>query len=1110
MLSLICGPSGFGKTSHVWENIQKCLEKDDKARLFVIVPEQESVRAEKALLERFGNRINERLEILNFSRLANRVFREAGGGTYKYVDSGGKDLVVSMILEDAKETAPSFSSMCDDENFVASLRAEFDSFRVSGVTFDKLNKVSESVRSKEINSERLADKLVQIANLYELYEGRIKDSGVDAVDDLVRLYKTLEEYDFFYNSYVFVDGFYDFTYPQYKILENIITSSNDVFVTLPLVENDSENVFVKSREAYLKLIEICRENECEYKSVMLTERKKSQPEALSTLADRLIDGTRENRPVDSCGALTVTSCKTPYDECVYVARKIVSLVKNGARFSDIAVCAGSVSEYGNMLEDVFEKYSIRFLSGEKETLTGKCFVNFIFSALGVVESDFYLPFVKKYLESPLLPLDKKERYLLLNYLSAWNVSASLWKNDGDWVMNPRGYVEKISDEEKENLAIVNSARRKLSKPLVNLCTALKGERVADKVRAIWQFISESGAQKVFENRLEKLVANGDNASAEKDAAVWNLTLTSLDRIVDAAGDRTVSLDRFIKYMRLVFADSSFGRIPTALDEVEIGDVSFVRTGKVKHLFLMGFNEGLFPKLDSQNGVFSEYEKQLLCRHDDYFSSNSQEKVLQSEVFHLLVAVSTPESTLNLVYHTSSADSSEVRPSFFLPMIESLVNFELDEYDASTALPVCRREIADWMILNCDKDGGEKIINEIKTQDHELAQEIEERVNGVNFSSENLFFNTPPKIYENGINMTQARLDTYSRCPFSYYSNYMLNLRTHSRVQFRAAEIGSLVHKVLEDVLSTLSSEKIKLSEASDDYVRELAKKSSCEYLEKTAPEVAETSRRFKYITNRLINFVLYIIENMREEFKNSEFSPVLFEENMREGGVIPPYSVTLPDGSQLVFYGCVDRVDMYEEDGIKYLRVVDYKTKIGGKKFDLNDVINGINLQLLVYLFAAWGKDDESRAPAGIMYMPASHPTVKLSSQVEGEFEKDERDDNMKRSGLFLLEDKILEAMEGGLEGKILPIKRKQKGGYTNESVLATLEQFGKLKRYTDKTFINLAKKLQKGEVNASPLVSTTFDSCEWCDFKPFCRYEGECRRYRKSSHPWEEIEENI
>ena len=56
-----------------------------------------------------------------------------------------------------------------------------------------------------------------------------------------------------------------------------------------------------------------------------------------------------------------------------------------------------------------------------------------------------------------------------------------------------------------------------------------------------------------------------------------------------------------------------------------------------------------------------------------------------------------------------------------------------------------------------------------------------------------------------------------------------------------------------------------------------------------------------------------------------------------------------PDG-ELRVGGKVDRVDGWIKDDKLYLRVVDYKS--GKKKFDLANVRMGLDIQMLLYLFA--------------------------------------------------------------------------------------------------------------------------------------------------------------
>ena len=69
----------------------------------------------------------------------------------------------------------------------------------------------------------------------------------------------------------------------------------------------------------------------------------------------------------------------------------------------------------------------------------------------------------------------------------------------------------------------------------------------------------------------------------------------------------------------------------------------------------------------------------------------------------------------------------------------------------------------------------------------------------------------------------------------------------------------------------------------------------------------------------------------------------------------------------------MDRVDGWIKDDKLYLRVVDYKS--GKKKFDLANVRMGLDIQMLLYLFALqkegaeyFGKEIE---PAGVLYLPA-------------------------------------------------------------------------------------------------------------------------------------------
>ena len=67
------------------------------------------------------------------------------------------------------------------------------------------------------------------------------------------------------------------------------------------------------------------------------------------------------------------------------------------------------------------------------------------------------------------------------------------------------------------------------------------------------------------------------------------------------------------------------------------------------------------------------------------------------------------------------------------------------------------------------------------------------------------------------------------------------------------------------------------------------------------------------------------------------------------GGDLPPVTCE-QDGVTVSLAGKVDRVDGYIRDGRLYLRVMDYKS--GKKSFSLSDIWYGLNMQLIIYLYA--------------------------------------------------------------------------------------------------------------------------------------------------------------
>ena len=104
MVEFVYGLPGSGKTSYIISRL--AIDAKAGRRAFLIVPEQATVDVEGELAAALPPSAQLTVEALNFSRLANRVFRERGGLVSNYADKSRKLLFMWRAL---RECAPFLS-----------------------------------------------------------------------------------------------------------------------------------------------------------------------------------------------------------------------------------------------------------------------------------------------------------------------------------------------------------------------------------------------------------------------------------------------------------------------------------------------------------------------------------------------------------------------------------------------------------------------------------------------------------------------------------------------------------------------------------------------------------------------------------------------------------------------------------------------------------------------------------------------------------------------------------------------------------------------------------------------------------------------------------------
>ena len=201
----------------------------------------------------------------------------------------------------------------------------------------------------------------------------------------------------------------------------------------------------------------------------------------------------------------------------------------------------------------------------------------------------------------------------------------------------------------------------------------------------------------------------------------------------------------------------------------------------------------------------------------------------------------------------------------------------------------------------------------------------------------------------------------------------------------------------------------------------------------------------------------------------------------------------------------------------KYLRIIDYKSSI--KDIDLDNVIYGIQLQLLTYLDAITKK--ENAESAGVLYFSLIEPIIQSDKKKSEEELEEEVRKRFKMNGIVLADVKVVKMMDKNLESgysDIVPVYLGKEDNTSERlSSVATKEQFNMLQKYIVKVIKDISKEILSGNIDIKPYYKDKKTPCEYCEYKAICQFDnkrlGNEYSYVPSVHKdevWNKIKEAI
>lgn len=1098
MIRFLFGDDALGKTEHILEQLRKDSDSDTVSIL--IVPEQQAVQTEILTLNALPPSAQLTLEVLNFSRLYNRVCREYGGLCYSYITKPMKHI---MMWRAIREMAPNLKrygeNATGDPAFVKTMLSAIGELKSCSVRLEDLDA---AIKGCTAEQTALSERIEDIAVIYGAYDALVSKKYSDSADDLSKLCDILFEHDFFKGKNVYIDSFTSFTAVEHRVIERIFATADNVTVSVPLPSATYRDISTASIENSLNTLKKHADRWGGHTDVIVSALKNSRSCTIEYLSKNLwnMNTVNKDHTPPPCGEnICAYICDTSYAEAEAVASTILELLREGKRCRDMVIIMRDAEKYRGIIEPALEKAGIPFFFSEKTDICALSPIKLILTALRIYRFNWRKSDIIAHIKTGLCDFPMRDADIFEEYINTWSISGSRF-TDGDWTMNPDGYVDKTSDRGKIILATANRIRRALCEPLEEFFVLLRAaDTVPDMCRAVYSYIENIG----LEDKLRELSArerNDDNIkNAEELNSAYGIILRALADIAEALSDMCISVDEFSDVLKTVFEQTEIGTIPTSVDEVTIGSASLLRASDPAYVFVMGLCEGEFPASVDDTGIFSSGDRAALSELGVDLGSDTDTRS-SDELMFVKKAFSAPKERLYILTSVSGIKGESRTPSLPFRRVEALFpDLAPHRFHGNDLSFLCGSPVSAAAHLRNIRNAADRAaVTEAIAEHLPLVRTLSLADTGE--TSCRVDKQLVRQLVGDTISISPSSFEKYVKCPFSYYTGYLLSLRERQYGSFRANNFGSFVHFVLEHMIGfAVPDDDDAPVPSHDDILRETERIVDL-YIQKIVPDEALRTKRMAHIYNKLKRLSVLLIENTIKEFADCDFKPAFFELHTdgRDDGP-RPLVIPLSNGAKVVLKGIIDRVDIWKNDGRVYVRIVDYKT--GSKEFDLEDVSHGLNTQMLLYLFsicAGAGKrfrnktglaEGESPIPAGIVYLSSALPRVEIKELGMSDDEvilKTEAE--LVRSGILLDDDNVIHAFSHS-ESKsfLLGVAKNKSGDFVGKALISSEDLTGLYSQIED-TIKDIATRIYEGIADSTPLHYGDQDPCKYCSVKPICR----------------------
>jgi len=939
----ILGPFHPDLENALVEEISRFKRADPMTSILVLTPSDLMRRRVKILLSREHGLSLLNVQLLTFYQLSLRLQAELSGDPLELQDDLFLEEALRQIIRTRQSGAEPFAGIEDRAGGCAALWQTLRDLR------DGL--VDPTVALEALGeghfSRRASERTSQLLVLFRTFQRFCREQDIADPSNLAR-YATeqVPSSQFLAQfSQVIYYGFYDLTQIQIDFF-HAVAHHYPTTLFFPLLTAKPGHEAWRFAENFYE----------RYVQGHITEPPiGAAPETPLPASARLFDDPKNRiyTEVPKHWRCQITTTFGIHDEVSAAAKEILRLIDDDQmQFHEIGIIARSLESYGGVVKDIFQQHRIPLAGAIEEPLVQSPLTKAVILLLNLPAKDFLRSQVIDLLSSPYFKSQTSTKDGSLPRPDLWDLATrelAICKGAAEWrrlrIYNHRDLLlSEISDDDEPRVIRIPPAQLVA---LADTVEALLADLVSLPIQASWKSFAEAW-KAMLEKYLGIVTSDGvTTLGAEAVPATINdEILAVLDRLagLDALQER-VTLGDFSHTFQHWLERSTVTEDRRNRDGVMVLTATAARGLSFRALFLLGMNEGVFPRTIREDAFLRDHDREVLER-DLGYKVNPKLTAFDEEKLLFTLLVGAARERLYCSFQRADDSGRALAPSWYVDELKRAVESASHKVEmvtiprsitekAATA-PFDRQEFllpTELAVrLTLEGQNPTALIDAVAPLPA-LYQQGRKVVAALDQSTERLlaydgmvgkFDNFWQRFSERGLSPTA--LETYARCPFQFFARHVLGLEPLDRPEEilgpSPAEFGELGHEILNGFYRTLIESGYFAGRSSttnvDATLLAVAARAFADY---EAKSPVGYPLAWESLKDGLTESLRQVIVQDLTELSNSGFVPVSLETSVTS---------RLPNDwpeplSNLAIRGRMDRIDR-KNNG---LRVIDYKFKFG-------------------------------------------------------------------------------------------------------------------------------------------------------------------------------------